>query len=106
MKGLKPVSASGYPGWRRAARADTALYRLNRSPICRLSLEPCVIESPCVLICRIDQRTGYCVGCGRTGDEIAGWIGMTPQQRREIMDSLAARLAAVAPSRPEREIAR
>jgi uncharacterized protein len=53
------------------------------------------IESPCVLTCVIDPRTGYCFGCGRTGDEIASWIAYTPEQRRAIMDGLAERLETV-----------
>ena len=64
-----------------------------------------VIESPCILVCSIDLKTCYCFGCGRTGEEIAGWIGMTPQQRREIMDTLPARLATVE-RKPRRETRR
>ncbi|MEM8878798.1 MAG: DUF1289 domain-containing protein, partial [Pseudomonadota bacterium] len=29
--------------------------------------------SPCVGLCRLDEATGYCLGCARTGDEIADW---------------------------------
>ncbi len=36
-----------------------------------------VIETPCVKICVVDPETGFCIGCGRTRGEIAGWIGMT-----------------------------
>ena len=32
------------------------------------------IESPCILVCSIDMKTGYCFGCGRTRDEISGWL--------------------------------
>lgn len=55
--------------------------------------EMTAIESPCILVCSIDARTGYCVGCGRTREEIASWIAMTPQMRRAIMDALPGRLA-------------
>ena len=30
--------------------------------------------SPCILVCSIDTKTGYCFGCGRTRDEIAAWM--------------------------------
>ena len=30
--------------------------------------------SPCVNICQINPETGYCIGCMRTIDEIAGWL--------------------------------
>lgn len=36
-------------------------------------------------------REGLCVGCYRTLDEIVAWAGMTPAERRAIMDDLAAR---------------
>ena len=31
------------------------------------------ISSPCVKICVIDPLSALCIGCGRTGDEIARW---------------------------------
>ncbi len=61
---------------------------------------PAPIESPCVLVCVMDPRTGYCFGCGRTRDEIAAWISLTPGQRRAVMDGLPARLATI--ERPPR----
>lgn len=48
--------------------------------------------SPCVGICRLDDVTGYCVGCGRTGDEIATWSTAGPSGRRAIWAALPARL--------------
>lgn len=53
------------------------------------------IESPCILVCAIDDRTGYCFGCGRTRGEIGAWIAMTPAERREIMEQLPQRLQGV-----------
>lgn len=58
------------------------------------------IESPCILVCVIDQKTGFCFGCGRTRDEIAAWISFTPAQRTAIMATLPARLETV--ERPAR----
>ena len=63
------------------------------------------IESPCILICSIDMATGYCFGCGRTREEIGGWIGMTAEARRGIMGDLPARLATME-RRPRRETRR
>ena len=63
------------------------------------------IESPCILVCSIDMKTGYCFGCGRTSREIGDWIAMTPEQRRAIMGELAARLETVE-RRPRRETRR
>jgi predicted Fe-S protein YdhL (DUF1289 family) len=66
---------------------------------------PMAIESPCILVCSVDMKTGYCFGCGRTRDEIAGWLDMTPETRREIMRLLPARLETVE-RRPRRETRR
>ncbi|MFB9952653.1 DUF1289 domain-containing protein [Rhizobium puerariae] len=61
--------------------------------------------SPCILVCSIDMKTGYCFGCGRTRDEIAGWIDYTDTERLRIMDILPARLETVE-RRPRRETRR
>jgi len=51
------------------------------------------IETPCNKVCSIDPSHGLCIGCGRSGAEIAGWIGFTVDQRRAIMAALPQRLA-------------
>lgn len=53
------------------------------------------IESPCNLVCSIDLKTGYCFGCGRTGSEITQWVNYTSQERRNIMETLNARMDEV-----------
>lgn len=53
------------------------------------------IESPCILVCSIDMKTGYCFGCGRTRDEIADWMNYSDIERREIMAGLPKRLETV-----------
>jgi hypothetical protein len=50
------------------------------------------VSTPCVKICVIDQVTGYCIGCGRTGAEIAQWPFMPEDDRRTLMDIFPARL--------------
>jgi hypothetical protein len=60
------------------------------------------IESPCVLICSIDDKTGLCFGCGRTRDEIALWGSMTHETRSDIMGELDSRLSKV--ERPARRV--
>lgn len=61
--------------------------------------------SPCTLVCSIDLKTGYCFGCGRTRDEIAGWMTYTDNERLELMEILPARLETVE-RRPRRETRR
>ena len=63
------------------------------------------IDSPCILVCSIDMKTGYCFGCGRTRDEIGDWMTMTPGERRAVMEILPARLETVE-RRPRRETRR
>ena len=64
-----------------------------------------MIETPCILVCSVDDKTGYCFGCGRTRGEIGRWIEMSPLERREIMDVLPSRLETVE-RRPRRETRR
>lgn len=52
-----------------------------------------MIESPCVKICTLDARSGLCLGCGRTIDEIASWSGLSAAARARVMDELPARRA-------------
>jgi predicted Fe-S protein YdhL (DUF1289 family) len=52
-----------------------------------------MVETPCVNICTLDTRSGMCLGCGRTIDEIARWTAMSPAERSCVMSELAARLA-------------
>jgi predicted Fe-S protein YdhL (DUF1289 family) len=63
------------------------------------------IESPCILVCSIDMKTGFCFGCGRTRDEISRWIDMTAEARRQIMTILPERLETVE-RKPRRETRR
>jgi predicted Fe-S protein YdhL (DUF1289 family) len=63
------------------------------------------IESPCILVCTIDEQSGYCFGCGRTRDEIAAWLVLTPETRRAVMAELPARLATIE-RKPRRETRR
>lgn len=60
------------------------------------------IESPCIKICVIEPESGLCAGCGRTLEEIAGWTGLSEDQRRRIMAELAGRPHARLTARPGR----
>ncbi|MRG57061.1 DUF1289 domain-containing protein [Phyllobacterium sp. SYP-B3895] len=64
-----------------------------------------IIESPCILVCAIDMKTGYCFGCGRTREEIGAWSTFSPEARRAIMAVLPSRLETVE-RRPRRETRR
>lgn len=48
--------------------------------------------SPCVKVCVMDPITGWCIGCGRTIDEIAGWVRLSRYARIGVKGLLPARL--------------
>ena len=52
-------------------------------------------HSPCIGICKLDDATGYCLGCGRTGNEIGDWISMSEGQRDAVWQKLPARLSTL-----------
>lgn len=58
--------------------------------------EPADAASPCVKTCTIDAASGWCRGCGRTLDEIAGWGGADTITRRTILAWLPERMAVLA----------
>jgi hypothetical protein len=49
------------------------------------------VPSPCINICRMHEPTGWCEGCLRTLDEIAGWGGFDETTRRALVHRLPAR---------------
>ena len=53
------------------------------------------IASPCNRVCSVDARWGWCVGCGRTLDEISEWGAATDVRRLAILDLLPARLSTL-----------
>lgn len=52
---------------------------------------PRPIVTPCVKVCAVDGRTGFCLGCRRTLPEIAGWARLSDQVRAEVMAALPDR---------------
>jgi predicted Fe-S protein YdhL (DUF1289 family) len=50
-------------------------------------------ESPCINVCRIDARSGLCLGCARTLDEIATWGGANEPQKQAVLAALPERRA-------------
>jgi uncharacterized protein len=52
-------------------------------------------SSPCVKICVIDAASGYCEGCGRTMNEIAGWLRLSERERQNVMQTLPQRMTSL-----------
>ena len=49
------------------------------------------VPSPCISVCKMSPATGWCEGCHRTIDEIAGWSRMTDDARRRVWTELLRR---------------
>lgn len=51
--------------------------------------------SPCISVCRMDASTGWCEGCLRTLDEIAGWSLFDDDAKRAVWDAIEVRHAQI-----------
>lgn len=49
------------------------------------------VASPCVALCRMSEDGAQCLGCFRTGAEIARWQAVDDGQRRAIWRALLGR---------------
>jgi len=54
-----------------------------------------VTPSPCNGVCKIDRASNWCVGCGRSLDEISQWPYADEARRRDIVARLPARMAVL-----------
>ncbi|ULX55633.1 Fe-S oxidoreductase [Cupriavidus taiwanensis] len=54
------------------------------------------VPSPCRNVCRMDPSSGYCEGCLRTIEEIAGWSSAGDEDKRRIWAQLPRRAAGLA----------
>ena len=52
-----------------------------------------LLASPCVGVCRLDEATGWCLGCARTGDELAAWQALDGPGRAAVWRDLPRRKA-------------
>ncbi|MDP9046300.1 MAG: DUF1289 domain-containing protein [Pseudomonadota bacterium] len=49
------------------------------------------VPSPCTNVCSLDARSGWCLGCRRSLDEIAAWSRLTDAEKRAVWDALPTR---------------
>jgi predicted Fe-S protein YdhL (DUF1289 family) len=61
----------------------------------RVPPEPVSLASPCVNVCTLNPKTGWCLGCGRTIREISNWSAKPADERRAILAGLPARMAVL-----------
>ena len=50
------------------------------------------IKTPCIKVCAVDAKTGWCLGCGRTLAEIGGWVGLGEEGRDIVLNTLPSRM--------------
>lgn len=43
------------------------------------------VKSPCIGTCVLDPRSGFCIGCYRTGDEIGAWMGLSDGNKKRVI---------------------
>jgi predicted Fe-S protein YdhL (DUF1289 family) len=55
------------------------------------------ILSPCIDVCDVDSTGQYCIGCGRSMDEIARWMSISNEQRQAIIKELHERQRQLKP---------
>jgi predicted Fe-S protein YdhL (DUF1289 family) len=51
------------------------------------------VPTPCINVCRLDEAAGLCLGCARTGAEIAAWADADAPFKRGVWDALPPRRA-------------
>lgn len=51
-------------------------------------------ESPCIGVCELDGDKRFCIGCGRTLEDIGAWQQMPDEARRSACQTAAERKAA------------
>ncbi|MDO8387252.1 MAG: YbaK/EbsC family protein [Polaromonas sp.] len=61
----------------------------------RIRAETENIPSPCISVCRMSTLTGWCEGCFRTRDEIAGWSQSGDGGKRAVWDLIEQRIAGL-----------
>lgn len=65
------------------AHAGASMNRMSTLPVTLVALP----LTPCIGVCRLDAR-GFCVGCQRTGAEIAGWRALPDDERLRFMQEI------------------
>jgi len=65
-----------------------------------------MLRSPCVNVCVMDARSGFCHGCWRTLAEIRDWPTMLRDKRLQVLHRLAERRGAENLTAPGRKLKR
>lgn len=79
-----------------AAGHPNGVFRLSPAELEALAAAPVAdvvqaVTSPCADVCRMNPASGFCDGCLRTIDEIAGWSQADDDTRRAVLERVAQR---------------
>lgn len=50
-----------------------------------------MIESPCIMSCFLSENLEYCVGCGRTIEQIKFWARFSDEKRKKVLEEAQRR---------------
>ena len=56
------------------------------------------VSSPCIMVCTVDGKSGLCLGCYRTLQEIARWSRLPEPERQRLMEILPLRASRIDPA--------
>jgi uncharacterized protein len=65
-----------------------------------MNLPPIHVPSPCINVCQMEPQSGLCLGCRRTLQEIAEWMEMTPREKLDTLERVAARRVSLGDAPP------
>ena len=47
-----------------------------------------MVKSPCIEVCKMDIENNYCLGCGRSINQLTNWTNYTEKEKNEIINNL------------------
>jgi predicted Fe-S protein YdhL (DUF1289 family) len=62
----------------------------------QISPAPISVPTPCIGVCKLDETSNLCIGCARTGDELAAWQDAEPGYKLRVWGELPPRRAEMA----------
>ena len=68
---------------------SSARNRRRRTPLRQFDTS---VPSPCIGVCWLNEESGLCEGCLRSGDEIRDWLIMSREDKLSLLEVLAARV--------------
>lgn len=64
-----------------------------------MNAPPRPVATPCNKVCFVDDASGFCLGCFRTLEEIAGWTAYPEAERDRLMAALPSRQSLIDPAK-------